>query len=277
MTTVMSSKNIASPIKGDGDTGDDLRRQGSFRKLLPANTNGESQLAMSAKMIDRPATTQSNKEYAVFLQEYIILSEYSMMQKQDLKGIYVIPSAQNSFLWFGVLFIRQGIYQGGVFRFTITLPQNFTDGGCPKVVFQSNVFHPLLNPGNGELDTTWGFPEWRRSNKVWQLVQYIVKVFAKIDSKMTAVNQEALTLFDSDPDKFQERVKASVKESLSQVYDPPLTDDPHYITFTPYDSSLHDGIKQEISKPKEEEENKALGFSWVQPGSLQPFSKPGTR
>lgn len=34
-------------------------------------------------------------------------------------------------VWFGVQFVRQGIYQGGIFRFNITLPQNFPDGGCP--------------------------------------------------------------------------------------------------------------------------------------------------
>ncbi|XP_012256483.1 AKT-interacting protein [Athalia rosae] len=273
----MSSKQVTSAIKADGDSGDDLKRQGSFRKLLPANTNAETQLAMSAKMIDRPVTTQSNKEYAVFLQEYIIFSEYSMMQKQDLKGIYVIPSAQNSFLWFGVIFIRQGLYQGGVFRFTITLPQTFPDGGTPKVIFQSKIFHPLVDAFTGELDTNWGFPEWRRTTRVWQLVQYIVKIFTKIDSKMPSVNQEALTLFNSDSEVFQKHAKASVTDSLNQVYDPPATDDPHYITFTPYDSSLHDEIKEEILKPKEEKENKVLGYSWVQPGSLQPFSKPETR
>lgn len=34
-------------------------------------------------------------------------------------------------VWFGVQFVRQGIYQGGIFRFTITLPQNFPDAECP--------------------------------------------------------------------------------------------------------------------------------------------------
>lgn len=37
-------------------------------------------------------------------------------------------------VWFGVQFVKQGIYQGGVFRFTISLPQNFPDG-CPVTFF----------------------------------------------------------------------------------------------------------------------------------------------
>ncbi|XP_015592611.1 protein crossbronx homolog isoform X2 [Cephus cinctus] len=273
----MSSKATVSGTKVDEDTEDNFKRQGSFRKLLPANTNGDSQLSMSAKMIERPNLLQNNKEYRVFLQEHSILFEYKMVCIQDLKGIYVIPSAQNSFLWFGVQFVRQGIYQGGVFRFTITLPPNFPDGGCPKVVFQTNVFHPLINPDSGELYLAWNFPEWKRTNRVWSLIQFITKILTKVDSKMTPINQVAAALLETDVEKFQKLAKESVKNSLSQVYDPPPTDDPHYITFSPYDNDLHDPIKEEIYQPKEERENKTVGFSWVQPGSLQPFSKSETR
>ncbi|XP_029048726.2 AKT-interacting protein-like [Osmia bicornis bicornis] len=266
-----------SGIKGDTNKDNNLRRQGSFRKLLPLNTNGDSQLSMSVKMIDRPTVSQTNKEYAIYLQEYNILSEYNMLCTQDLKGVYVIPSAQNSLLWFGVQFVRQGIYQGGIFRFNITLPQNFPDGGCPKIVFQTPVFHPLIDPESGELCTTWSFSEWRKSNRIWQLVQFITKVLTKVDIKMNAVNQEALNLLENNFEAFRDRVKKCVRESLNRVYDPPPVDDPHYITFSPYVGELYDSIKQEIYQSKDEEENRALGLSWVQPGSLQPFSKPEVR
>lgn len=47
-------------------------------------------------------------------------------------------------VWFGVQFIRQGIYQGGVFRFTITLPQNFPDGKCPVQIHHFLVFLSII-------------------------------------------------------------------------------------------------------------------------------------
>ncbi|XP_050487375.1 AKT-interacting protein-like isoform X2 [Bombus huntii] len=266
-----------SGTKDDGNKNDNLKRQGSFRKLLPLNTNGDSQLSMSVKMIDRPTVSQTNKEYTVYLQEYNILSEYNMLCAQDLKGIYVIPSAQNSLLWFGVQFVRQGIYQGGIFRFNITLPQNFPDGGCPKVTFQTPVFHPLIDSESGELYTSWGFPEWRKSNRIWQLVQFITKIFTKVDIKMNSVNHEASNLLENNFETFRDRVRKCVRESLNKVYSSPVVDDPHYITFSPYVDELHNSIKREIYEPKEEEENKAVGLSWVQPGSLQPFSKPEAR
>ena len=34
-------------------------------------------------------------------------------------------------VWYGILFIRQGLYQEGVFRFKVTIPDNFPDGDCP--------------------------------------------------------------------------------------------------------------------------------------------------
>lgn len=125
-------------------------------------------------------------------------------------------------VWFGVQFIRQGIYKGGVFRFNITLPSNFPLGDCPvrilncielhliiyfafifipilpnilqKVVFKTQVFHPLINPESGELCTSWGFPEWKRNNRICQLLQYIIKIFVNLDTKMTPVHQEASIL-----------------------------------------------------------------------------------
>ncbi|XP_011635101.1 protein crossbronx homolog [Pogonomyrmex barbatus] len=267
-----------SGTKSEDSKDDNLHRQGSFRKLVPGSSSGDSPLGMSVKMIDRPIVSQTNKQHAIFLQEYNILSEYKMLCSQDLKGIYVIPSSINSFLWFGVQFIRQGIYKGGVFRFTITLPPNFPAGDCPKVVFETQIFHPLINPENGDLCTTWGFPEWKRNNRIWQLLQYITKIFIKLDMKMTRVNEEASNLQENDFEAFRERVKACVKQSVNQVFNPPTTmDDPHYITFSQYVNEIHDPVRQEIYDPKEEEENKPLGLSWVQPGSFQPFSKPEAR
>ncbi|XP_069677826.1 AKT-interacting protein isoform X2 [Periplaneta americana] len=232
---------------------------------------------MSAKMIDRPAIPNRGhqKAYSQFQQEYCIISEYNMLRKQALPGIYVIPSAQNSLLWFGVLFVRQGVYQGGIFRFCIHIPEAFPDGGCPRVVFQSKTFHPMINPSTGEMDVKSGFHEWRKNvNHIWQVVQYIRRAFYKIETK-APLNQEASEMYEKNQEGFIENVQSCVKSSQERVYDPPPTDDQHYISFEPYDNEVHGQIRDAIFKGKEnEEESSSLGLSWVQPGSLQPFSKP---
>lgn len=41
-------------------------------------------------------------------------------------------------VWFGVIFIRHGLYQDGVFKFTVYIPDNYPDGDCP--VSSSQLF-----------------------------------------------------------------------------------------------------------------------------------------
>ncbi|XP_076762329.1 AKT-interacting protein isoform X2 [Xylocopa sonorina] len=238
-----------SGTQGDTNNDENLKRQGSFRKLLPLNTNGDSQLSMSVKMIDRPILSQTNKEYAIYLQEYNILSEYMVWS--------TICEARN------------------VSRRNLQI-YYYTSAKLSR--WRMSFFHPLIDPESGELCTLWGFPEWRKSNRIWQLIQFITKIFTKVDIKMNPINQEASNLLEKNFEAFRDRVKKCVRESLNRVYNASTVDDPHYITFSQYVSELYDTIKKEIYEPKEEEEeNKALGLSWVQPGSLQPFSKPETR
>lgn len=49
----------------------------------------------------------------------------------------------NILVWFGVVFVRSGLYEDGIFRFDIILPENFPEGDRPvygyivfPVVFQ---------------------------------------------------------------------------------------------------------------------------------------------
>ncbi|XP_063229615.1 AKT-interacting protein-like [Bacillus rossius redtenbacheri] len=257
------------------DSHDSFRRQGSFRKVLSSLPSADSQLSMSAKMIDRPAVSARvvQKTYGQYQQEYSLLSEYNLLRKQELPGIYVISSAHSSLLWFGVLFVRQGLFQGAVFRFNIHISETFPDGNCPHVVFQSKVFHPLVSPDTGEMDLKSGFPEWRKNgNHLWQVVQYVRRAFYKIETK-SAINKEAVALYEEDKELFREKVRDCVKESQERVYDPPAIDDPHYISFDPYVEELHGPIREAMFRPKESDEPASLGLSWVQHGSLQPFSK----
>lgn len=48
---------------------------------------------------------------------------------------------------------------------------------------------------------------------------------------------------------FRERVKACVKDSVNQVFNPSTMDDPHYIIFSQYVSEQYDTVKREIYEP----------------------------
>ena len=34
-------------------------------------------------------------------------------------------------MWYGLLFVRSGLYSGAIFKFTISIPINYPNGGCP--------------------------------------------------------------------------------------------------------------------------------------------------
>ncbi|KAK7062945.1 hypothetical protein SK128_003701 [Halocaridina rubra] len=86
--------------------------------------------------------------------------------------------------------------------------------------------------------------------------------------------------YDSDNEMFLLRVRECVEASKASVYDPPAIDDPHAIVFSQYQPAIHDQVREELKKERNESENSLKeegssnnGLSWVKPGTLQIFSK----
>lgn len=81
--------------------------------------------------------------------------------------------------------------------------------------------------------------------KLWEyyynITQYII-VYTRINCQRYRQGKHFET--------FRERVRVCVRESVNKVFNPPSMDDPHYITFSPYESELHDPMKREIYEPK---------------------------
>lgn len=48
-----------------------------------------------------------------------------MIQSENIAGCYIIPSNNSSLLWFGAIFVRKGLFKGGVFRFNIAITETF--------------------------------------------------------------------------------------------------------------------------------------------------------
>ena len=96
--------------------------------------------------------------------------------------------------WYGIIFIRLGVYQEGIFRFRIQIPENYPDGDCPRLLFEHPVFHPLVDTETFELDVKRGFHKWRRNvNHIWQILLYMRKCFYKFDIK-DPINIEAANM-----------------------------------------------------------------------------------
>lgn len=63
-----------------------------------------------------------------------------------------------------------------------------------RVVFESPVFHPSIDPVTGEMEVKSVFPEWKKDvNRLWQMLDHVVQMFFIISTK-SAVNPEAAQL-----------------------------------------------------------------------------------
>lgn len=220
-------------------------------KMLPEIPDMDTQLALSAKMIDkRQATPKGSHCYGSYFLEYSLMAEYQLLQKQRLPGIYCLPAHSTPLTWWGVLFIRQGPYQGAVLRFQVLIPDNYPDGDCPRVVFEGPVFHPHVDPATHELNVKQGFHRWKRNvNHIWQLLLYIRRIFYKVEvnSADTASNKEAATLWLQEREEFSRRVRQCVEDWTSRLYTA-TSEDLHYIRFSEFDPALHESARQELKQ-----------------------------
>ncbi|XP_041375803.1 AKT-interacting protein-like isoform X3 [Gigantopelta aegis] len=265
----------------------------SGRKQLPSIP---SDPRMNHSQLKSPANLGANG-YGTYFQEYSLMAEYNQLHRQKMPGVYVIPSAHCSHIWNGVLFIRQGLYQEGVFRFTLTIPDNYPDSECPSLVFEYPIFHPVVHPKTGEVDVKRAFPRWRRNNNhLWQVLLYARRIFYKIEIK-DPLNEEAADLYLQDLEKFKKKVSESVKSAKTQALEPPKSDDPFAIRFNEMDPALFEQAKQDMlnskandSKTKNQQKSvfdkstqktpaedqrsnpSSLGLSWMLPGSAEIFS-----
>lgn len=201
------------------------------------------------------------------------MAEYRMLQSENLPGIYVIPSYESSFLWFGVVCVRSGsYYEGGVFRFTLTLPEKFPNEEVPVITFDPPIYHPAVDSNTGALYLNEVFPQWLDQKlHLWHLLKYVQHIFYNCSVK-APVNMEASVAYKTNKKLFVEKAKECVAASIDHIYDDPPVNDKHYISFKPYEPEHHDLFK-DMLKLQTGTDGATQGISWVQPDSFQPFSK----
>ncbi|XP_059163211.1 AKT-interacting protein-like isoform X2 [Physella acuta] len=267
---VSVSPAIPSRLSGDG------RQLPSIPNSVPFTAGSQSANRNSNHVLNN----RGSNGYGPFLQEYSLMAEYNLLQQKKIQGVYVMPCAKTPLIWSGLIFIRQGLYLGGAFRFSLTIPDNYPDGDCPTFVFEFPIFHPLVDPATGELDIKRAFPRWRRNiNHLWEIVQYAKKVFYKIETK-SASNLDAAVLYEQDRDVFNSRVAESLKLSKDRLYQPPNLDDPYALRFSPWNEAIHPDTKRQMIQSSQKQSNDAgsanpsdLGLTWIESGQTKVFTR----
>lgn len=227
-------------------------------------------------------TTKSEEQiFFKIKQEYKTLAEYKMVAAEKISGVYVIPSFGNSLSWFGVIFIRTGYYAEAVFRFNILLPDNFPDDtALPAIIFQNEVFHPLVCPFTGTLDITADFPIWKvGEDHIWQVLKFIQFVFQDPSEALkcspSVLNKEAADLLVQNRAEYIAQTKKCVDKSKSCVYDAATSDDPHYIIFEKFNNETHSPVIEKIKSNNYEcdsSPSSSMGLSWVKENEFKALS-----
>ncbi|XP_055920360.1 protein crossbronx [Eupeodes corollae] len=227
------------------------------------------------------STKSEEQIFSTITQEYKTLAEYKMVAAEKISGVYVIPSFGNSLSWFGVIFVRTGFYAGAVFRFNILLPEKFPqDSAAPTIIFENEVFHPLVCPFTRALDLSADFPVWKvGEDHVWHVLKFMQFVFLDPYESMRAspsvLNKEAADLFGQNRAEFIARAKKCAEDSKNRVYDAPTSDDPHYIVFEKFNEETHGPVIENIKFKNYESDSSpsgSMGLSWVKEGEFKALS-----
>lgn len=66
----------------------------------------------------------SSASYARFSRIIELSHQYQELEnhKHELSGLYVLPRENDIFTWDGVIFVSDGYWSEGIFKFTMTLP-----------------------------------------------------------------------------------------------------------------------------------------------------------
>eukprot|EP00033_Pygsuia_biforma_P002569 GCRY01002843.1.p1 GENE.GCRY01002843.1~~GCRY01002843.1.p1 ORF type:complete len:301 (+),score=19.64 GCRY01002843.1:109-903(+) len=180
-----------------------------------------------------------------YFYDYLHLIQLKECMKECVGGTYVSPNPKKSDEWSGVMFVRQGPYSGGVFKFQIQFPpQGSNKTQLPAVVFTPPIFHPLINPQNGNFELKDKFKEWNAvTSKIVEILAYMKDSFyQKIDSSQPA-NEYAYKLQKDDYEEFEKHATIVASESNSRVYD----EDNSTIKFSPFNDD-HEEILNRIQR-----------------------------
>ncbi|XP_014252475.1 protein AKTIP homolog isoform X2 [Cimex lectularius] len=250
-----------------------IERVGSIRKFLSSLVGGDSLISLFSKMIDKKTQPKGriSERYSHFMREYPVITEFNIMCKNLLPGVYVIPSANSGFVWFGVVFVRNGIYKGGIFKFNVRIPENYPDTFSPTVDFDTRVFHPSVDEETQELNIRLIFPEWsRQANHIWQILEYTRSIFYEINT-LCPFNYKAAKMYENDYEQYVKLAEECVEESKRTAFEISNPDDPHSFCFSEFDESVHRPILNQLRDPKQVWREESPSISHRENGTSKPY------
>ena len=197
------ANQLVESLRGSGPFDNGSERSWRMEDL---GHNGTSSSFTDSSLIDTSTWNAQNRNSLLT----VLLDEYRHVSQNMPSGMIVAPSFHTLLEWHGVLFVNQGWYKGGVFKFVIHVPVDYPESP-PSVYFFNKVFHPLVDEQTGRLDLSPAFPSWRSGRDYIVLVlSYLKKIFYKKE-----LNSYVTSMLKSD---FTNYCNECVDESLRLIY-----------------------------------------------------------
>lgn len=143
-----------------------------------------------------------------------------MSEKCHISGLIVLPQLESIRVWDGVLFVREGVYGGAIFKFRMTFPVDYPRSN-PSIVFFSEVYHPLVSFDTGDVDLNEFISSNPKSkHNSFNILKFLKNIFLmnsylKIENSL---NPMAGKMFKTSYEKFKEEARTSVLTSQTWKY-----------------------------------------------------------
>mmetsp|Transcript_41356 Transcript_41356/g.81094 ORF Transcript_41356/g.81094 Transcript_41356/m.81094 type:complete len:271 (-) Transcript_41356:261-1073(-) len=144
-------------------------------------------------LVQKKGVVNSKAAYQSQLARIKVLQELKALATLPVIGVYVAPFPDNMLELAGVVFVTEGHFKTGVFRFTISIPCSYPST-APTISFSNPVYHPLVSlPPAQNLDTSVMFSQWNsKQHNLRSVLGYVKDIFTETgywEERPSAVNR----------------------------------------------------------------------------------------
>ena len=104
---------------------------------------------------------------------------------------------------------NKSCYEGGLFKLYLEFPKNYPEDP-PKLKFVTKIYHPNISFNDGVVCISSLSSDWDPSSNIIKVIYSIYDLLKK-PNLGHGLNQEALSLYQNDYEKFSKKVKETIK------------------------------------------------------------------
>lgn len=203
------------------------------------------------------------------LRDYRLGVEYTYLKENAPAGVLLLPDASSIRIFHGTIFIRTGMYKGGIFRFDVKVPEAYnSEGTFPEVKFTPPIFNPLVDPQTGKMELLLNhelMKEWDPSKHFLSTALSCVKKIFHLQSEHilpgdAVPNESAREMFEGDRASFLREVSFTIERASAESINQKVSGD-NCLRFSgplPAHDFLRETVVGELLARREREQKQLL-------------------